>query len=229
MSQKRLILLLLPFFIAAFAEAQSVKVTQEKARIKGENQPGYETALEGTLKEVTSSFEKQLRSLGKIKLMDGVYQISNPTLDGTTYPSPLYAVVKENAKGATVWMGVVATEWKDADAVGKSLESFLHEFGVKFYRDKIQAQVDESTRALQTVEKQQQRLMTENKNLNTKLEDNKREKIQLEKSLENNKLEYETLLKKIEQNKKAQDSIAIANEQIKKVVEMHKERQKKVN
>jgi hypothetical protein len=51
----------------------------------------------------------------------------------------------------------------------------------------------------------------------------------LEKSLENNKTENQELLKRIEQNKKAQDSVAVAAEQIKKVVEMHKERQRKVN
>ena len=71
--------------------------------------------------------------------------------------------------------------------------------------------------------------MNENKSLNTKLEDNKREKIQLDKSIENNKLENETLLKKIGKNKHDQDSVTLAGEQVKKVVEMHKEKQKKVN
>jgi hypothetical protein len=47
--------------------------------------------------------------------------------------------------------------------------------------------------------------------------------------LENNKLEYESLLLKIEQNKKAQDSVAVAREQVKKVVEIHREKQRKVN
>jgi hypothetical protein len=79
------------------------------------------------------------------------------------------------------------------------------------------------------VEKQQQRLTTENKNLGLKLENNQKEKLQLEKSLETNKLENQNLLLKIEQNKKSQDSVAVAAEQIKKVVEMHQERQKKIN
>jgi hypothetical protein len=78
------------------------------------------------------------------------------------------------------------------------------------------------------VEKQQMRLVNQNKDLENKIEGNKREKIQLEKSLKNNKVELMTLTKKLEENKKAQDSVAIATEQIKKVVEMHKERQRKI-
>ena len=115
------------------------------------------------------------------------------------------------------------------DKLNKELEKLMKDFGIKFYRDQIQVQIDESLRATQAVEKQQQRLLNENKSLSAKLEDNKREKVQLEKSIENNKVETVTLIKKLEQNKKTQDSVAVADEQIKKVVEMHKERQRKVN
>jgi hypothetical protein len=89
--------------------------------------------------------------------------------------------------------------------------------------------VDESLKALQAVERQQQRLTTENRNLTIRLENNEKEKVQLEKSLEVNKLEHLSLLTKIDQNKKSQDSVAVAAEQIKKVIELHKEKQKKVN
>jgi hypothetical protein len=51
----------------------------------------------------------------------------------------------------------------------------------------------------------------------------------LEKSLVDNNVELETLSKKLEQNKKGQDSVAVAGEQIKKVVEMHKESQRRVH
>ncbi len=100
---------------------------------------------------------------------------------------------------------------------------------MKFYRDKIQVQIDESVRASNAVDKQQQRTLNENQSLNSKLEYNKREKVRLEKALADNKAEYELLLKKIEQNIKAQDSIKVVSGQVKKVVDMHKERQSKVN
>ena len=84
-------------------------------------------------------------------------------------------------------------------------------------------------RALQAVERQQQRLTNQEKDFTNRLTDNKNEKIQLEKSFENNKLQFESLTKKLAQNKKDQDSIAMATEQIKKVIEMQKQKQASVN
>jgi len=212
------------------AAAQTVKVKQEQARIKGNNVRGVQVDLEGTSGEVSNAFNKFLKGYGKVKQTDPA-TLQEPTLDGTAYTTPVYIVTKDNGNTTAAWLGIVESEWKaeDVERVNKALEKMMYDFGVKFYRDKIQVQIDESARALQAVEKQTQRLTNENKSLNTKLDDNKREKIQLEKSLENNKLEYETLLKKIALNIKARDSVAVATEQIRKVVEMHKERQRKVN
>jgi len=51
----------------------------------------------------------------------------------------------------------------------------------------------------------------------------------LEKALDANKLENLVLIQKIENNKKSQDSVKLAGEQIKRIMELHKERQRKVN
>lgn len=218
-------------FVSVFAEGQTVKVKKDVARVKGENTPGFEVALEGTAAEVNASFVKFLKTVGKVKQASDVNTINEPTVNGATYALPLFALTKDNGKTSSAWIGLKAADWpkENADKVNKELEKLIRDFGIKFYRDKIQVQIDESTRASQAVEKQKLRLINENKSLNTKLESNKREKVQLEKSLVNNKLELEALLKKIEKNKKSQDSVAIAGEQIKKVTEMHKEKQKKVN
>ncbi len=211
---------------------QSVKVTKETSRIKSDNLDGYAVELEGTVDDVNGAFTRYLKSFAKLKLGANPITTSEAAINGTVYKFPIYGSVKEKGNGAVAWIGLKESEWTssdDAQKVAKEFERIMYDFGVKYYRDKIQVQIDESTRALQAVEKQQQRLITENKNLNLKLENNAREKMQLEKSLELNKLENLNLLTKIEQNKKSQDSVAVANEQIKKVVEMHKERQKKVN
>jgi hypothetical protein len=232
MSPKNLTVLILSFFIFAFAEAQTVKVKKENARVKGENTAGFEVNLESaTAAEVSPSLVKFLKAYGKVKQSADGIVVNEPNIKGLAYTVPFFAVVKESGKNASAWLGIRESEWPkaDVDKVNKELEKLAYEFGVKFYRDRIQVQIDESTRAVQAVDKQKQRLVNENKTLNAKLESNKREKIQLEKSLANNKLEYETLLKKIDQNKKAQDSVAVAGGQVKKVVEMHKERQRKVN
>lgn len=230
MLKKKFFLLLVPFFITAYAPAQTVKVKKEKSTVKGESMDGFSVDLQGTLSEVTKSFSAFTKTLGKIKQTD-IIVIAQPNISGFAFAHPVYGITRENGKSATAWIGfnLSVSSKEDADKLSKELEKLMYDFGVKFYRDKIQVQIDESVRATQAVEKQQQRLVYENKSLGTKLEDNKREKIQLEKSLENNKLENQTLLKKIEQNKKAQDSVAVAAEQIRKMVEVHKQRQKKVN
>lgn len=212
------------------AWSQTVKIKKEESRVKGENISGYAVDLDGKAEDVSASFTKYLKSLGKARQNDGAIVLTESTINGTGYKNPVYGITKEKGSSSQAWLGVKKGEWADGtDNINKDLEKLIYDFGVKFYRDKIQVQIDESIRALNAVEKQQQRLTTQSRDLNMKFEDNKREKIQLEKSLENNKLEYETLLKKIEKNKHDQDSMVVANEQVKKVVEMHKEKQKKVN
>lgn len=224
--------LILAMLMTMVSYAQTVGVKKESARVKGENIDGYEVMLtESAVNDVTASLVKFLKATGKVKQSPDLITVSEPSFQGIEYGAMVYAVTKEKGKNAAAWIGIKAADWpkEDVDKVKKELEKMIHDFGVQFYRGKIQVQVDESTRALQAVEKQQQRLVNENKSLNTKLEDNKREKIQLEKSLANNKLQNETLLKKIAKNKHDQDSVATAGGQVKKAVEMHKDRQRKVN
>lgn len=228
--KKRFFLLLLPVFVSAFAPAQTVKVKKEKATVKGETMEGFSVELDGALPEVNKSFLAYLKTAGKVRQLD-VITLNEPNLNGFAFSFPLYGVTTENGKTASAWLGYSSAQWPESEAgkMVKELEKFMKEFGVRFYRDRIQVQIDESLRANQTVERQQQRLVNENKSLGMKLENNKREKIRLEKEIEENKLEHEALLKRIEQNKKSQDSVAVALEQVKKMVEMHRERQKKVN
>jgi len=230
-AMKKFVLIIFPVVLTTIALAQTIKVQKENARVHGENMAGFEVTLEGTTTEVASALNSYMKTLGKTRLKDDIITIQEPSFDGNKYALPVYAMTTGKEKYSTAWVGLNTADWPEEDArkVTKELEKTIYDFGVKFNRDKIQVQIDESARASLAVEKSQQRLVNQNKELNVKLEDNKREKIQLEKSLENNALEYETLLKKIEKNKHDQDSISLAGEQIRKVAEMHKDRQKKVN
>jgi hypothetical protein len=207
--------------------AQSVKVTKARVLIKGVNTEGYEVILDG--KEINTAFVKYLKTFSKVKQGYDYHTLSEVKLNGKTYTQNIYALSKENGNNVEAWIGIKEDEWSsDAETINKQLEKTLYDFGIQYYRDKIQLQINESNQALQAVEKQQQRLVNQNRDLNMKLEDNKREKIQLEKAIENNSIEFATLLKRIDQNKKDQDSVMIANQQIKKVIEMQKEKQSKV-
>jgi hypothetical protein len=210
--------------------AQTIKVKKETARIKSEYADGYEVELQATNQEAEDALNKLMKSFGKTKQGEDYVVVAEPTINGTLYVAPVYARTKQLGNIVSAWVGIRTKEWdSNVESVNKDLERLMYDFGVNFHKEKIQKQIDESVRALQAVERQQQRLTNQNRDLNTRIEDNKREKIQLEKSIENNKVELETLNKKIEKNKKDQDSVAIAGEQIKKVIEMHRDRQRKVN
>lgn len=159
-------------------------------------------------------------------------QLSEAEISFTKYSSPLYATTRSNGEKITVWLGLNAIEWptpEQAQQAMKDLEKVVYDFGVKYYRDKVQLDIDESVRAQQAAEKQTLRLQNESKSLVSKLEFNQKEKLRLEKALADNKLEYETLIANTAKNKKDQDSVSLATDQIKKMVEVHKERQRKVN
>lgn len=213
------------------AIAQTVKVKKEKTRIKNDYVEGFEVELLATPDELETALTKLMKTFGKIKTTDNFIMVAEPTIQERKYTAPVYGVNKQVGNILSVWVGIKKDDFgkDDAEIITKDLEKLLYEFSLNFYKEKIQKQIDESVRAAQAVERQQQRLGSQNKDLNSKIEDNKREKIHLEKSLEKNKIELETLTKRLEQNKKDQDSVAVAGEQIKKAIEMHKERQRKVN
>ena len=215
---------LLVLFLPFMGHAQSVQVEKEDSRIGGKNITGYQVALAASENEVLSSLSRYLKAKGKTRQSGDFITLEQPLLGGIQYAGTLYATIKQNGGNAAAWMGMPSEE----PGPGEHLERLVHDFGVTFYREKIQDQIDESLRALQAVEKQQARLASQNKDLNTRLGNNKREKIELEKSLVNNRIEFEDLTKKLEANAKAQDSISMATGQIRKVVEMHQQRQRGV-
>jgi len=218
--------------IPAASFAQKVSVSKDTERVKGSNIDGYATELSGTIEEVGASYTKYLKTFGKIKSSGNQVPLSEAEISFTKYSAPLYATTHSKGEKIMVWVGLNASEWptpEQAEQALKDLEKVVYDFGVKFYRDKVQVDIDESVRAQQAAEKQTLRLQNESKNLNSRLEFNQKEKLRLEKALAENKLEYETLLSTIARNKKAQDSVALATDQIKKMVEIHKERQRKVN
>jgi hypothetical protein len=230
MLPKKFFVALVLLLVAAHAPAQTVKVKKDKATIKGESMEGYSVDLDGSLADVNSALSRFLKTIGKVKQSD-FFTLNEPGINGQVYTQPLYAIAKQEGQRTSAWLGFNSAVFakEDADRLIKDLESVVKDFGIRFYHDKIQQQIDESEKARQTVEKQQQRLLNENKMLNNKLESNKKQKVNLEKAIEDNKNEYASLLKRIEDNKRAQDSVAVAAEQIKKVVDAHKEKQRKVN
>lgn len=210
------------------AYAQKVTVSGNSERVNGKNCEGYSTELTGYLEEVNTSLTKYLKTFGKVKATGNQFQVSEVQVNLTKYTNPFFASTNVKSDKVIVWMG--ASEAGDSlKSIQNELEKLVYNFGIKFYKDKIQADVDESLRAQTAAEKQQQRLALEEKNLTSRLDMNKKDKVRLEKALVNNKSDSVKLVTSLERNKKSQDSVAVAAEQIKKMVEAHKERQRKIN
>ncbi len=212
---------------------QTVTVNKQKEKIKGESIEVFAVTLEGKKEDISSSFTKYLKEIGKLKLFASPITVSDAIMNGKTYSENVFYadVNKNNETTSTAWAGINPTEWNESEVekVNRGLEKLVYEFGVTYYRQKVQVQIDESQQALDAVEKQKQRMLNQNKDLTLKMSNNEQEKVQLDKSLETNKLENASLKVKLENNKKAQDSLAHVAVQIKKVMESQKEKQKKIN
>lgn len=213
-------------------QAQTVTVNKQNEKVKSETIEVFATTLEGRREEIQQSFNRYLKEVGKVKLFSTPTTITEPIISGTPFSKGIvYAGMQDGDKSSTVWMGINPAEWeaKDVTYATRELQKMVYQFGIKFYRDQVQKQIDETQQALDAVEKQQQRTLNQSKDLTIKVSNNEQEKIQLEKSLENNKLENVALKIRMENNKKAQDSLLNVNVQIKKVLETHKEKQRKIN
>lgn len=219
------------FIISAYS--QNVTVLKENEKVKGESIDVYALTLDGKKDDISSAWNKFLKDIGKLKQSTDPMTVSEPVISGTTYSANVFYAdfKKNNETSSSVWAGINPAEWNEAEIgrVNRELEKLVYKFGVNFYRQKVQVQIDETQQALDAVEKQKQRTLNQNKDLTLKLSNNDQEKIQLEKSLESNKLENAALKIKLENNKKAQDSLANVSIQIKKVMETHKEKQSKIN
>ncbi|MBM3178050.1 MAG: hypothetical protein FJZ78_08600 [Bacteroidetes bacterium] len=236
MNKLVLTLICLPVFAIV---AQTVKPEVASRSIKNANADGFQVEITGPIEQVRPSFERFLRESGKLKISDGLITVTNPVIGGSEFPK--YAIygsaapAEKQAEGqplkSVVWIGKIAAEWSGVDSLSLTagIKDLAHRFGIKFYRDQIQLQIDETQKAIDATERRLQKLSAENRDFNEKLVSNEQDKIRLEKALQQNAVDHETLLRKIDMNKKAQDSVTNASAQIRKVLDAQKEKQLKVN
>jgi len=223
---------LLLLVISAPLAAQQVMVNSDTRTVKSAKADGYATAIEGSRESVNQSLVRFLKAYGKVKAVGDNLTVTNPVLGGNPYEKHfMYAVSEGDATTATAWIGLDRAEWpdNDTDVLLARIKDLVYQFGVKYYRDRMQVQIDETQQAVDAIERKVQRLIQQNKDLNSKLLGNEQDKVKLEKALEQNGLDHATLLLKIEANKKSQDSVLAAGVQVKKVLEAQREKQSKIN
>lgn len=206
--------------------AQRIEVKKDVSRIEGEQESGFQVSLDASPEVTGASLSRYLKSHGKVRTSGDYVTVTDPVIGGKKIAGTLYGISTGDEQHATVWIGMPGNG--DESHITEELRKLIYDYAVAFYREQIQLQIDESLQALQAVEKKQMRLVNQHKDINNKIDNNKKQKIALEKALVENKVELEDLSKKLESNVRAQDSVAVASGQIKKVVEMHRERQRKV-
>lgn len=222
---------LFPFLLVSILSlGQTVVVKKEKQKIKNDNIYSFATTLEAGTAEVNSALLKFLKSYGKPKQQDEAIVIAECIISGQAYTKPLYGGIRQVSTSTNAWIGVNLNEWAaDSAMVVGRLEAMVKEFGVNFYRDKIQVQIDEAQRAVDIVNRQQQRTLNEQQNIQQKIESNKKEYQQLLKDIQKNRADSVALVIRMNQNKAGTDSLRTVSEKVKQALVFQKERQGKVN
>jgi hypothetical protein len=229
---KRLLVMAALVVFSSTVFAQKVIVSKRTERVKGENADGYYSDLDAKADDVRATLGRFMKEAGKTKNVGEMITVNEPVVNGTVYMKGiLYATVAGSDVKTRVWIGILPGEWNsnEVEGVSKEIEQMVYRFGIKFYKDAIQKQIDEAQQAADAVTRQTQKNANEGKQLQNRLQNNDDEKIRLEKALEANKLEDLVLKQKIINNKKSQNSLGVAAEKIKLVIDAHKERQGKVN
>jgi hypothetical protein len=230
---KRLLIfsLVLTFATPIFAQ-QPIKVIKKGRDINTVPSLGRAIDLKGKASEVNESLGRFLKEYGKTRTTADYYWTVSPYLGGIAYNgNVLYSATSGDDTKAQVWVGIDTAGWRGTDfnKVMSAIEKMIYQFGVQFYREQIQKEIDQSQQAFEATEKQKLKLVNQSKDINQRVADNDQERVHLEKSLTTNKLEKVVLLQKLANNKKSQDSITNAGLQIKKMMDLQKEKQKKVN
>jgi hypothetical protein len=222
---------LIPFLlVCVMSFGQTVVVKQEKQKIKNDNIYSFSTTLDANAEDVNSALLKFLKNYGKPKQQEDAIVLAECIINGQAFTKALYGGTRQANAATHAWIGVNLKDWAtDSAMVVTRLEAMVKEFGVNFYRDKIQVQIDEAQRAVDIVSRQQQRTLNEQQSIQQKIENNKKEYQQLLKAIQKNRSDSVALVLRLDKNKASTDSLRVVSDKVKQALVFQKERQGKVN
>lgn len=223
---------MLLLFCGIAAQAQVVDVKPQSHKVKGGNAEGYSSVVEGKAEAIESAWSKFVKGMGKTKVFSDLSTITDPILNGNEYKGmTLFTDFVTRNNVTRVWLGWKPSDWLESqrEAVDKELSKQVYQFTLKFYQDQVLAQIDESEQAVRAVERAQQKAVNEGSDLQMRLDENSRERVQLERALETNKFNNTILLQKLENNKKSLDSLSVALDKVKKAVELQRQKLREIH
>ena len=192
---------------------QKVSTAEKSERLQGRQIKGYSTTLVGT--DVREAWLRYLREHGRLRDRESYLEIRDLSFISAKQDT-VFSKLNQGQATTAIWVG----------STGKQLglQEFLHSFGVKYYQDEIQEDIDESARVERMTVRQQQRLLNENKNLNLRLENNAKDSVRLVEAVKRNQLEQVELVQKLKNNAQAQDSVKVELERIRGVIKEQEEK-----
>lgn len=230
---KFIIYIITVFLGLGFAHGQEIMAKEDTQTIEGTEFAGYEINVEGDLDDHQDRWMRLLRNKGKVRKRSSRYsiedfvlpQVTESLLDGYTQ------FKQERDTTITIWLGIDVSALSDDEpqAVLGEVKGMLENYVLEYRKSLVLDDIQDAERAAAFTSRQHQRLIQNLENLKIRLLDAENEKRRLEENLKTMELEIEVLKQRIVNNEADQETTLEELEQIRKVLEMHKERLKKLN
>ena len=208
------------FAFTVNAQKYKVRVTDKSYPVDKINRIGLSVVIEADKKLVESLWKKEFKKFGKASSSGKVNIIDQASIPQvSTGIVRAMSTVQSVSGGVMIWMAVdMGESWVKSGSKGYSaLEDLLRDFGRECYRSSIMEEVEDAEKALEKTVKSQEKIIKEGDNLvksvatngqnkttlETKLEDNATELIELEKSIEQNKVDQTEATSQVAEKEKA--------------------------
>ena len=207
--------------------AQKVTVVESSETVDNVARSGMYTVINLDGKQVEKSWERHLKTFGKLNSSKGYFILPAATLsDVSSKPASVYSKMFSTPEGAKVWWAIDLGDGYASNssnhAAYKAAEKKLHDFAVDCYVEDINEQVKDAEKAYAASVKNQEKEVRHGEQLAKNVTHNQDEKARLEGLLRQNAQELEQLKKDIELNKKAQADGLVQNGKMKDAIEVVK-------
>ena len=202
---------------------KSINVVSKEIVVEKITRKGLAVTLELDEKFVRENWKKYIKDFGKSDSKGNAYWIDVANISAiSNSPVKMYSSLESSGKGTMLWLGIdlgdkhVVEGGEGYDATKK----FLKDFALSCYKQDFEDQINEATKALESSQKKDEKVIKEGEKLVSNHQDNASEKIKLEEALKRNASEKIQIEKDQEQNKK--DQVASKEEvaKMKKALEL---------
>jgi ABC-type antimicrobial peptide transport system permease subunit len=202
---------------------KTLNVVSKEIVVEKITRKGLAITLELDEKFVKENWKKFIKDFGKSDSKGSSYWIDIANIPSiSNSPVKMYSSLESSGKGTMLWLGIDLGD-KHVIEGGEGYEatkSLLKEFGLSCYRQDFEDQINEASKALESSQKKDEKVIKEGEKLTSDHQNNASDKIKFEEALKKNASEKVQIEKDIDQNKK--DQVASKDEvaKMKKALEL---------